>query len=107
MNTYLRLLGFAKPFEKYAIPYFFYTLIYSVFNLMNFMLIMPILNVLFDPAGGIQEVTSAPKFEFSQNYMRDELNYVLYRIFGTDYDITQVLILLAVVLVICSLISNL
>lgn len=27
MNTYWRLLGFAKPIEKYAIPYFFYTLL--------------------------------------------------------------------------------
>ena len=25
MNTYWRLLGFAKPIEKYALPYFFYT----------------------------------------------------------------------------------
>ena len=29
MNTYWRLLGFAKPIEKYAIPYFFYTLFYA------------------------------------------------------------------------------
>ena len=43
MNTYWRLLGFAKPIEKYAIPYFFYTLFYAAFNTFNFVLVMPIL----------------------------------------------------------------
>ena len=47
MNTYWRLLGFAKPIEKYAIPYFFYTLFYTIFYTFTFMLIMPLLNTLF------------------------------------------------------------
>ena len=47
MNTYWRLLGFAKPIEKYAIPYFFYTLFYAAFNTFNFVLVMPILDTLF------------------------------------------------------------
>ena len=46
MNTYWRLLGFAKPIEKYAIPYFFYTLFYAAFNTFNFVLVMPILDTL-------------------------------------------------------------
>lgn len=107
MNTYLRLLGFAKPIEKYAIPYFFYTLIYSVFNLVNFMLIVPILDVLFDPQGKIQSVTEMPRIEISQESVTQMLNYLLYRMFGDDYNVTSVLILLAVVLIICSFISNL
>ena len=38
MNTYWRLLGFAKPIEKYAIPYFFYTLFYTIFYTFTFIL---------------------------------------------------------------------
>ena len=63
MNTYWRLLGFAKPIEKYAIPYFFYTLFYSLFNTFNFVMIIPILNSLFDPAKQIAQVTSMPAFD--------------------------------------------
>ena len=48
-KTYLRLLGFAKPIEKYAIPYFFYDAFYALFNTINFVLIIPILTTLFDP----------------------------------------------------------
>ena len=47
MKTYWRLLGFAKPIEKYAIPYFFCTLLYAFFNVCTFTLIMPIVNSLF------------------------------------------------------------
>ena len=53
MNTYWRLLGFAKPIEKYAVPYFFYTLFYAVFNTFNFVLIIPILDTLFDQSGAV------------------------------------------------------
>ena len=31
MKLYWRLLGFAKPIGKYAVPYFFYTLFYALF----------------------------------------------------------------------------
>ena len=43
-KTYMRLLGFARPIKKYAIPYFFYSLFYALFNSLTFMLIIPILN---------------------------------------------------------------
>ena len=42
-KTYMRLLGFARPIKKYAIPYFFYSLFYALFNSLTFMLIIPIL----------------------------------------------------------------
>ena len=47
-KTYMRLLGFARPIKKYAIPYFFYSLFYALFNSLTFMLIIPILNTMFD-----------------------------------------------------------
>ena len=31
-KIYMRLLGFARPIRKYAIPYFFYSLFYALFN---------------------------------------------------------------------------
>ena len=40
-KTYMRLLGFARPIKKYAIPYFFYSLFYALFNSLTFMLIIP------------------------------------------------------------------
>ncbi|WP_140938472.1 ABC transporter ATP-binding protein [Sphingobacterium lumbrici] len=47
MKTYFRLLSFAKPIEKYAIPYIICTLITVVFGTLNLALLAPLLQVLF------------------------------------------------------------
>jgi subfamily B ATP-binding cassette protein MsbA len=47
MKTYFRLLSFAKPIEKFAIPYVICTLLYVVFSTLVFPLLIPLLNLLF------------------------------------------------------------
>jgi subfamily B ATP-binding cassette protein MsbA len=47
MKTYFRLLSFAKPIEKFAIPYILYTLLYVLFSSLVFPLLIPLLNTLF------------------------------------------------------------
>ena len=47
MKTYFRLLSFAKPIEKFAIPYVIYTLLSVVFSSMAYPLLIPLLNTLF------------------------------------------------------------
>ncbi|MCA5004901.1 ABC transporter ATP-binding protein [Sphingobacterium bovistauri] len=47
MKTYFRLLSFAKPIEKYAIPYIICTLITVIFGTLNLALLVPLLHVLF------------------------------------------------------------
>ncbi|MBV8390512.1 MAG: ABC transporter ATP-binding protein [Mucilaginibacter sp.] len=48
MKTYFRLLSFAKPIEKFAIPYILYTLLYVILSSLVFPLLIPLLNTLFD-----------------------------------------------------------
>ena len=47
MKTYFRLLSFAKPIEKFAIPYVIATLFAILFNTFLFTLLGPIMNTLF------------------------------------------------------------
>jgi len=47
MKTYFRLLSFAKPIEKFAIPYIIVTLLSVVFNTLNLALLIPLLQTLF------------------------------------------------------------
>ena len=107
MKTYWRLLGFAKPIEKYAIPYFFCTLLYAFFNVFTFVLIMPIVNSLFKPDGGIETVTQMPSFALNTDYLNDLLSFAMYRVFGEDYRISHVMIFLACVVIAASFLSNL
>ena len=106
MNTYWRLLGFAKPIEKYAIPYFFYTLFYSLFNTFNFVMIIPILNSLFDPAKQIAQVTSMPAFALNMDYFDRLVNFLLYKIYGPDYSVMNVMLFLSIFIVSSALLSN-
>lgn len=47
MKTYFRLLSFAKPIEKFAIPYIIATVLAIFFNTFNFTLLSPLLDTLF------------------------------------------------------------
>lgn len=47
MKTYFRLLSFAKPIEKFAIPYFLFTTLAIIFNTFNLTLLAPLLKTLF------------------------------------------------------------
>lgn len=47
MKTYFRLLAFAKPIEKYAIPYVLFTIITVFFGTLNLALLIPLMSTLF------------------------------------------------------------
>ncbi len=48
MKTYFRLLSYARPIAKYAVPYVFCTLIAVVFSTLNLALLAPLLHTLFN-----------------------------------------------------------
>ena len=59
MKTYFRLLSFAKPIEKYAIPYVIFTLLAILFSTLNLALLAPLLTILFDSSGP-QKIAAKP-----------------------------------------------
>src|SRR5690606_29341961 len=56
MKTYFRLLSYAKPIEKFAIPYVITTLLSVVFSTLNLALIIPLLHTLFETKDTVVEV---------------------------------------------------
>lgn len=48
MKTYFRLLSFAKPINKFAIPYILCTLLSVIFSTLNLALLAPLLETLFN-----------------------------------------------------------
>ena len=58
MKTYFRLLSFARPIGKFAVPYFILTLFSVIFNTLNLALLAPLLKTIFNPATA--EVISKP-----------------------------------------------
>ena len=105
-KTYLRLLGFARPISKYAVPYFFYSLFYAVFNSLTFLLIVPIMNTMFDPSYTFVRVETLPPVQLSRAWFEQCFNYLYSQLF-TEFDLQRVLLLLACITVLMSLLSNL
>lgn len=64
MKTYFRLLSFAKPIEKFAIPYIIATILSVIFNTLNLTLVAPLLTTLFSK-GRVETAVAKPKSIFS------------------------------------------
>ena len=106
-KTYIRLLGFASPISKYAVPYFFYAVFYALFNTINFVLIIPILSTLFDPAYRFEPVYELPStYAVNQETFSQLIGYLYTHLFGTEFSIFKTLVLLAATVMTTSLLSN-
>jgi subfamily B ATP-binding cassette protein MsbA len=59
MKTYFRLLSFAKPIGKFAVPYIITTFLAVIFNTLNLALLVPLLKTIFYPSP-VNEVIAKP-----------------------------------------------
>lgn len=62
MKTYFRLLSFARPIEKYAIPYIIFTLLSIFFSALNLALLAPLLTTLFQQTPGGTDVAKPDNY---------------------------------------------
>lgn len=76
MKTYFRLLSFAKPIEKFAIPYILTTILAIVFNTLNLALLAPLLQTLFFKNGNQAVATGLVKPQNSFDIMAQFKYYV-------------------------------
>lgn len=58
MRTYFRLLSFAKPIEKFAIPYVLCMVLTVIFSTLNLALLAPLLTIIFN--SGSPEAVAKP-----------------------------------------------
>ncbi len=103
MKTYYRILLYARPVGIYLPQYVLLTLIYVVFSVVNFTMLIPLLNVIFGEV--VIEQTTRPEFSLSIRFFKDLFNYHLgYQIntFGTEAALQFVV----VALLISNLLSN-
>jgi subfamily B ATP-binding cassette protein MsbA len=73
MKTYFRLLKFTPPIGKFIAPYLVCSILSSIFGILNFALLQPLLGVLF----GTEEHKNVvrPESSFSPEYLKDLFLY--------------------------------
>jgi subfamily B ATP-binding cassette protein MsbA len=76
MKIFFRLLQFSKPYRHYIPEYCIYIFFYIIFGLLNFALIIPLLDVLFETKKQAL-VTSLPPFHLSAEYFKAAFYYNL------------------------------
>lgn len=108
-KTYLRLLGFARPLSRYAIPYFIFAALHAVFNTFNYAMIIPILDAMFATEGGFvfTPMYTFPPISFDNNFFYGALSYFYTMFFGENFEQVKFLTMLGVVTVSMNLLSNL
>ncbi len=84
MKTYFRILQYAESLRAFAFPYFILSLLASLFGILNFTLLIPLLDVLFDKVQEVdlQKFSIKPEFSFESDYFKEIFNYYFYQIIG-------------------------
>ncbi len=80
MKVYRRLLVYVRPYGRFIVPFFIFTILAVIFSIFQFALIIPLLNVLFDSANGQAQQLAAPAFSLSTGFLRDAFYYEVYRL---------------------------
>ena len=108
MKTYLRILAYARPYRRYLPVYIAYALLAIVFGLLNFTLLKPLFDVIFEQVGKeeLQVYANKPDFALSVNYFMHLFNYYFLQV-ANIYGRFGTLVYVCIIIVISVFLSNL
>lgn len=108
MKTYLRILSYARPFGRFVPTYILYTLFSIIFGLINFTLLKPLFDVIFEQVepASMEQFRVLPEFSFSIEYFTGLFNHFFLSI-QDSYGKMGTLIFVCIVIVISVFLSNL
>jgi ATP-binding cassette, subfamily B, bacterial MsbA len=108
MNTYLRILSYARPFGRFFPIYITYAFLAIVFGLLNFTLLKPLFDVIFeqvDPAS-LEKFREMPPFSFSVEYFTSMFNH-RFLLVSEEYGKFGTLLFVCIIIVVSVFLSNL
>ncbi len=104
MKTLKRLLKYASPLHHYLPEYIIYTIIGIVFGLVNFSMLIPLLDVLFDKVK--PDVLTRPEFTFSVQYFINLFKFHFNSYIVLHNDKFGALVFVGAFIAICTTIAN-
>lgn len=108
MKTYLRILSYARPFGRFVPTYILYTLFSIIFGLVNFTLLKPLFDVIFEQVDPqtLEQYRTLPEFSLSIEYFTGLFNHYFLDI-QDDYGKVGTLIFVCIIIVCSVFLSNL
>ncbi len=104
MKIFFRLLSFSRPYYHYIPEYIIYIFLYIVFGLLNFSMLVPLLDVLFNSQQ--PDVLVEPTFSMSVAFIKDYFYYKIYIYTQVPGGKLQVLIFVCTILFVFVLFKN-
>lgn len=105
MKTYFRLLGFARPFNRFVPKYIVTAFFGVIFGLVNFSLLIPLLDVIFNTQKTL-EIHTPPSFSLNIQYFIQLFNYYFYKV-SSEYGKVGALQFVCAVILTSVFLSNL
>ena len=108
MKTYLRILSYAKPYGKFVPTYIIYAFLSIVFGLLNFTLLKPLFDVIFEQVDpeSLAKYADKPEFSFSIEYFSHLFNYNFLQV-AEEYGKMGTLFYVCIIIVLSVFLSNL
>ncbi len=108
MKTFFRLFSFASPVQRFAVPFFIASVLGVIFGLLNFTLLIPVFELLFDQSGkiGAQKLAVAPTFDLSLSYFKDLFYFYFQSVINSSGKVGA-LKMVSIAIVISVILSNL
>jgi len=105
MNPFFRLISFAKPYSKYWPKYALFSIIATIMGTVNFVLIIPVMRVLFEGSSAV----IAEKPQITEGFITHCINLYNYYLsnFTVQYGPKGALIFVIVILLLATLLANL
>src|SRR5574344_1462809 len=105
MNSFKRLLAYAKPYKRFWPGYLVLSIISVVFSVANYALIEPLLTVLFQPET-VKAQHIMPVFALDPKYFQELFQFYLTKVM-TASGILYGLLFVCIIIIMASLIANL
>lgn len=100
METFRRILSYAKPFGRYWPGYLLLSILSLIFGILNYALLGPLLTVLFEN-GDIATDLIKPEFALSVDYFTSVFSFYLSRIIGLGGVVRGLLFVCVLIVISC------
>ena len=106
MKLFFRILSFANRLNLRLPLFFFYSVLGIIFGAFNIVLVIPMLNVLFDKAGATVTVPPVPAFSLSTEYVTGVFDHYFLSTIH-DHGKLKALLFVCGLIVVCVIMANL
>lgn len=104
MKTFFRILSYAPNLNSRLILFFLFSVIGIIFGAFNILLVMPLLNTLFEQTN-VKEIPPLPEFSLSTDYITGLFSHYFSRV-ALNYGAMESLFFVCALIIACAILAN-